>query len=208
MNLYSLILGYVVLALGLVAVFAILVKLGRTESNKKLWLWVHRISGYAFFVGMTLLFAVMLFKVIGSGSGFSALTAIHVLMGLAASALIIVKWSLVRPFRGQMKLAPATGIFLIVVTFISVNLSSTIPLLGNIGLPEYDEEEVTDGSSLFEAKCGRCHNLERVYARDRNEEENRFLVKRMQAMDPEWISDDEAGQIIKYLNTGLGKNEE
>jgi len=206
-NMFSVVLGYTALALGSVAVFAILTRLGRTESNKTLWLWIHRISGYLFFVVMTLLFAGMVYKIIGSGSGFGAGTIAHITIGLATFALIIVKWSLVRPFRGQMKLAPATGIFLIVLVFVTVNLSSTVPILGNIGLSKYDEKEITDDPSLFEMKCGRCHNLERIYGRIKNDEENRFLVKRMQAMDPEWISDDEAERIISYLNTGLGENE-
>ena len=103
MSIYSVVFGYIALALGFVAVFAILMRLGRTEGNKTLWLWIHRVFGYLFFVIMTLLFAGMVYKVIGSGGGFGVRTTAHITTGFAVFALIIVKWSLVRPFRGQMK---------------------------------------------------------------------------------------------------------
>jgi hypothetical protein len=152
---------------------------------------------------MTVLFFGMLYKIIGSGGGFGALTAAHITLGLGLFALMIIKWLLVRPFRGQMKLAPAVGLILVVLAFITVNLGSTIPILGRIGLSEFDKTDMFDYKALFEVKCARCHDLDRVCVRERSDEENRDIVKRMQAMDPEWISDEEAERIIAYLNRGF-----
>lgn len=202
MNIYSVLLGYAGLILGLITLLSMFFRLGREGSNKRVWLIMHRFSGYLFIALMTVVFLGMIYKVTGSGGSFGTLATAHITIGLGLFALMIIKWLLVRPFRGQMKFAPAIGIFLIILAFITVNLGSTVPILGRFGLVDIDKRDIADDEILFGVKCARCHSLERVYLRDRNDEENRYMVKRMQAMDPEWISDEEAERVIEYLNSG------
>lgn len=61
-----------------------------------------------------------------------------------------------------------------------------------------------DGSpaDVFRDRCAGCHPLERAYLYLETELEPHWplLVKRMQVKAPEWISDEEAEQIVRYLS--------
>lgn len=60
---------------------------------------------------------------------------------------------------------------------------------------------------VFRERCSGCHTLERVYLElEESKEKGKaapwmHIVKRMREKAPEWISADEAEQIVKYLQT-------
>lgn len=55
------------------------------------------------------------------------------------------------------------------------------------------------GMTLSDQKCGRCHTLERVYLKKRTKEQWSGIVNQMAAIEPMWISSDEAETIKQYL---------
>ena len=67
---------------------------------------------------------------------------------------------------------------------------------------DFDMEKA---SQLFEAKCSKCHSVERPKGKVKSREEWTATVKRMQAKSPGWYSDEEAETLIEYLSTTYGK---
>ena len=62
-----------------------------------------------------------------------------------------------------------------------------------------------DGKTLFEAKCGVCHGIDRASARSESKEKWASIVKEMQGKKAEWISDAEAAKIVEFLSAEHGK---
>lgn len=62
-----------------------------------------------------------------------------------------------------------------------------------------------EGKTLFEQKCGVCHGLERATARTETKEEWSAIIKEMQGKREDWISDEEAAQVLDYLTSTYGK---
>ncbi len=58
---------------------------------------------------------------------------------------------------------------------------------------------VVAGMALTDQKCGRCHMLERVYLKKRTKDQWSGIVDLMAAIEPAWISKEEAGTIKQYL---------
>ncbi len=52
---------------------------------------------------------------------------------------------------------------------------------------------------LFEAKCSRCHTLDRIYREKLTPQGRAHIAFRMREKDPTWISENEAKQIADFL---------
>ena len=62
-----------------------------------------------------------------------------------------------------------------------------------------------DGKTLFDAKCGVCHGIDRATVRAETKERWVSIVKEMQERKADWISDVEAAKIVEFLVAEHGK---
>jgi hypothetical protein len=77
-------------------------------------------------------------------------------------------------------------------------------LLVSLGTPLYGADS-GDAKSLFEQKCGTCHNSSRATTKSKTEEEWKTTVLRMKNVNGCRITDEEAKAIIDYLTKNHGK---
>jgi hypothetical protein len=225
MKIISIVLAYVALAAGAVATITMLSRMGRGgEKPRPAGLWVHRVAGYLFIALMTFIFAGMVYKIATWDKGITPGVAWHGAAGLAVIAFLFVKWAVVRPFRGLMKLAPALGIVVFGLAFVVVNLGATLDFLDWLAARRAaaapvaeeiaaKEEARAPGKSMdalhaarfvFADKCGRCHHLRRPFEHPRPADQWTPLIKRMQSYDAGWINDADVMTIEFYLTSDYG----
>jgi mono/diheme cytochrome c family protein len=224
MEIYSIVLAYVALVAGAVATITMLSRMGRpADKPRRAALWVHRVAGYLFLALMTFIFAGMIYKVATWDKGITAGVAWHGAAGLAVIAFLFVKWAVVRPFRGLMKLAPALGIVVFGLAFVVVNLGATLNLVDWLAArraaeapvakeiaakeeapPPGREDALHAARFVFADKCGRCHHLRRPFEHPRPADQWTPLIKRMQSYDAGWISDEDVMTIEFYLTSDYG----
>ncbi len=68
----------------------------------------------------------------------------------------------------------------------------------------YEKKVVSSPRKIFLKRCSACHTLERVYLKvEKGMDTNSWnhIVQRMQGKNPEWLSADEAKQIMSYLRS-------
>ncbi|NOZ09654.1 MAG: hypothetical protein GXP09_01200 [Gammaproteobacteria bacterium] len=83
---------------------------------------------------------------------------------------------------------------------------STAPVKTNKGGKTHfhEKEAVSSPRQIFHKRCSACHTLERVYLKVEKGMDSKswnHIVQRMQGKNPEWLSTDEAKQIMSYLRS-------
>lgn len=58
---------------------------------------------------------------------------------------------------------------------------------------------------VFEKKCSLCHTIDRVFRIPLTDESRAHIVKRMQERAPDWITGEEAHEILEYLGKAGNK---
>jgi len=56
-----------------------------------------------------------------------------------------------------------------------------------------------DDEKLIQDKCGRCHAATRVFIEHPSAETWEHVVTRMREFEPDWISEEEANRIVRFL---------
>ncbi len=202
----SVILGYSAVAAGAVAVGSMLRHRakGRPTRHARLWLWVHRVAGYAFFAVVVGMAVAMFARLPGYGEVFSTRVGWHVAEGFALIAAVFSKWLVVRVFRSQLSMAPTLGLTIFALVFSMVNFTATVDLLMAAAGPPALTREVAAAEGVTAEKCGRCHSLKRVFAADHTPGEWPALVATMQGRRPGWISRADAAKIVFGLTHDYG----
>ncbi len=222
MKIVSIILAYAALAAALTAALTMLSRMGRSGGKPRpAGLWVHRVAGYLFIALTAFLFAGMVYRILTYDKGMTPGLAWHGAAGLAVIAFLFVKWAVVRPFRGLMKLAPALGIVVFGLAFVVVNLGTAVYVLDWLAprraapaaageetveapAPGKGADELHAARFVFAEKCGRCHHLRRPFERPRPADQWTPLIKRMRSYDAGWISDADVITIEFYLTSDYG----
>ncbi len=85
----------------------------------------------------------------------------------------------------------------------------TAGLLGCKGQAEKEgPETIVDTRKLIEVRCSSCHFSSRVFEKKQPAEYWENIVKRMQAMNMDMITDDEVDRMVEYLQKNNSLTEE
>ncbi|UCE27979.1 MAG: hypothetical protein JSW52_04280 [Candidatus Coatesbacteria bacterium] len=190
--------AYITLISGFIA---LLFGLAQFKPSKPAKLF-HKVFGYLTLILVLFIYVFMLGKLFAGGYSMTGFTTWHVALGVLLVPILVAKWLVVRPYRAMLKLAPALGLTAFALLFAAVNLGA----LSRYAVPSTVPSSVEDVASayfvehvLIGAKCTRCHGIDVVIEAEKTAEEWDETVKRMQAKDPSWISDEEAAEIITAL---------
>lgn len=80
----------------------------------------------------------------------------------------------------------------------------SVMLLVSPGIGFADDFDMEKAGALFEAKCSKCHSVDRPRQKNKSQEAWTHTVKRMQSKNPGWFNDDEAKVLIEYLSRTQG----
>lgn len=192
---------YVTLMLGFIAVLFGLAQFKPSRLAKLL----HKVFGYLTLILVLIIYVFMLGKLFTGGYIPTALITWHVVLGVLLFPILVAKWLVVRPHRVMTKLAPALGLTAFVLLFAAVNvgvISKHYPAATFPAAPVPAEGLASAyfvEHALIGTKCTRCHGIDEVIDAEKTPEEWEETVKRMQAKDPDWITDVEAAEIITAL---------
>lgn len=87
-----------------------------------------------------------------------------------------------------------------IVAQLEDNLLSLLKPLPSLKIGPSKDPAMRETQRLMEAKCARCHYLDRVLLRGKTKEEWAKTVYRMREKSLAWISQQEAEEIIAYLS--------
>lgn len=188
------------LGLAAVAAAAMLYRAGRPRPRfGKAALWLHRFAGYGAGVLFIVMMLGMIVRTATAPGEMPPRAAWHGAAGLVLGAALLLKWAVVRPFRGLAGLAPALGMTVLVAAFVVVVLAAAgggaAPRPAVAGVAS----DVTAYRGLTAEKCGRCHHLAVVFEKSRGGEEWAVVIERMRGYDRGWINDEETKNITTYL---------
>ena len=177
----------------------------RTRFNKKTLRIVHRTCGYIFITIYFVMLYFMMKRVAKQTEPLTALQAVHVTLAVMIFPLLGIKILIIRRLPGLEEKLPYFGvaIFTLALTLNVVTagfyfLRSLNPRYISLQFFDRSKFSAEVGRGLLEAKCQKCHTLERVFLAVKTEAEWEKTVNTMVTRDPS-IRDDEAAQIIYYL---------
>jgi len=172
------VLGWVFLAMGLLAVASMLTVMGKQEKKMPAAALrkIHKHAGRGFFLLM-LINAVMGFRFwVISGDTLSLRAVLHAVLALGLVILLSLKVSIIKVFKNLLRYAPTLGMLVFSLGFIVFLISGgyytaralavesgdsapaapeTMPVPGN----------AANGSALFAAQCSACHFADQEEAR-------------------------------------------
>lgn len=176
MSLYMLksLIASVLLLAGILAAFSMLALMGRagTKADPARYRRLHRAAGYVFAAVLIVLVVIGGYLFIETGDALSLRGVLHAFLALSLFFLFLLKWLLVRFYKSFLRMAPALGMSLLVLTFIVFSVSGGYFLLraafspgeGEAGstssLPAF-ENRAEQGALLYAQQCASCHYADR-----------------------------------------------
>jgi hypothetical protein len=193
--------AYITLTLGFIAVLFGLAQF----KPSRLARFLHRSFGYVTLVLVLVIYFFMVDKLFTGRHVLTDLVVWHIVLGALLFPILVTKWLVVRPHRRMTKLAPALGLTAFVLLFAAVNVGviSKYSQLERIPTAPVPAEGLASAyfveHALIGTKCTRCHGIDIVIEAEKTPDEWEKTVKRMQAKDPDWLSDVETAEIITAL---------
>ncbi len=176
------IIALVFILASLSAAFSMLTLMGRPEkktSPERLRLF-HRLAGYLFGLLLFVLTALGISLFVRAGDSLPLRAVIHGFIGLFLLAVFLLKWLIARFFRQFLRLMPALGLTVFVLSLVMSSMAGYFflraaasgPVPGNTGSPvaessaEHSSPPVKGsserGSSLFARLCVSCHHPDKT----------------------------------------------
>jgi mono/diheme cytochrome c family protein len=170
MSVYTLksILAIGLLLSGLGAALAMLISLGRTEkkASPAALRRIHRTAGYLFLLLLLGLSVLGMDIFVDSGQALSTRAVLHAFLALFLLFIVLLKIGLVRFFKSFLRMVPALGLAILVLSLVVFSVSAGYFLLG--GLPSSKPASAASpaqrpptaagrGSLLFTQRCASCH---------------------------------------------------
>ena len=180
----------------------------KTRFNKTVLKWIHRTCGYIFITMYVVMMYFMLKRIATQSEPMTAAQSIHVSLAVMIFPLLTVKILILRRFGGLSEKLPYLGISIFTLAFTLNAMTAGFYFVRSsaaryVSLQFFDRSKLSSdvGRGLLEAKCQKCHSLERVFTAVKTEDEWTKTVNTMLLRDPS-IRDYEGAQIIFYLSTG------
>jgi len=173
------------LALALSAGLSMLTMMGRAEKKtgpeklKK----IHRVSGYLFALVLLGLSALGISIVIGAGDSLPLRSVIHGFVGLFLLAVFILKFLIARFFRQLLRLMPALGLTVFVMSLVMFSMagyyflramtsrplpgdSPSLPADASLDSPGLSAVgDPKNGAEIYAGLCSSCHYSDREESR-------------------------------------------
>jgi len=193
---------------GAIAVLLMLRVYGKRieTADRKRTILIHRILGWIF----AALYAVVMYamlKKLAQHRQLNGLQAIHMALGTAILPLLAIKILIVRRYQRLGRLLPGLGIAVFALGFVTVAMGVAPLLIAKLTTRDTSgftpEQLVKEGEKQVQARCRKCHDIERVYDRKgkKSPELWESTLDRMVALDPPLA--DVRAPILAYLQARL-----
>lgn len=177
---------------------------------------IHKINGYIFMGLFAIVFVLMIVHKVKTHHTIDTILAFHIALDSLLLILLLIKIVLFRTRQAKVAVLKIMGVSIVVlfllVTLLPIireeleaghshdsqshtqNHNSTIPTIS-------DPQLIDQYGHLFRERCTRCHTLERIYEKDRNERP--FWSDTIQEMNDKANgnigSPEELNQILEYI---------
>jgi hypothetical protein len=206
----STILSILFTALGAVAVWTMMMRLGR-QSTSRAFLIIHRVAGWSFALVFVVMTVVMTERMTRHWEPLSALNTVHGTLAVALLFLLTLKLVIARFFPGLAKHLVLIGFSSFLLAFTLVGISAgyylvlkirKIPYISHNDLSN-TELDAQRGKQFLIVKCATCHVVKDILSYNTPEEWERIVNRMVKLASPQ-ITPGEARQIIYFLATEYG----
>ncbi len=211
----STIVSILFLVLGLAAVWSMMMRLGRQATSRTL-LIVHRVSGWSFALVFVVMVTVMAERMTRHWEQLSALSTMHGTLAVAMLLVLALKLLIPRFFPGLAKHLFLLGFSTFLMAFTLVGISAGYYLVIKIRkIPYISHNDLSNtaldaqnGKQLLIMRCPTCHMLKDILRNNNSPGEWEKVVNRMVKLAAPQITPGEARQIIYFLATEHGLQED
>jgi ferredoxin-NADP reductase len=180
----------------------------RTGSRAAWLTQAHRAGGYLYLALYLVMLYFMFRRVQEAPDELAPRALIHMILGLTLAPLLFLKLLIARHFKAQSQYLTPLGFLLFTLSFVLVGMTTgpywlrRAPMqtvsMPSVGLSA-EPIDLRQAEELMHARCGRCHNLDRVVGARKDAAGWLQTVNRMRALPGSGISEADARTVFIYL---------
>jgi len=176
----------------------------RKVENPKIYIRIHKISGYIFALLFLVMFIGMIMRVKNYWEESSPRVALHVALAVALFFILAMKILIPRFFKRLSVYLFGLGVIVYAMSFCLVIITAGYYIIWKTeerAVIHPAETHLADdylGKTLFIDKCSVCHDLKSIM-KPRSPDDWAMVVKRMVNMAAPRITADEGSIIVSYL---------